>query len=156
MITTQEGDSLSLVCLQILPSHPHHQVDEKTAKWTITGSKPVDSSFKIHSWSKNSAENHFRREISIENNVHSNLSVATRSIVLDPLERSENRMNFECGSAIDGKTSVEVAVVYPPTFTIRRIPAFGIPVVEGMRIALVNIFLNRFACVECEVLTCLY
>ena len=139
MITAQEGDSLSLVCLQILPSH-RHQVDEETAKWTIAGSKPVvDSSFKIHSWSKNSAENHFRREISSENNFHSNLSVATRSIVLDPLERSENPMNFECGSTTDGKTSVEVAVVYPPTFTIRRIPAFGIPVVEGMRIALVSI-----------------
>jgi hypothetical protein len=121
------------------------------AKWSITGSKPVDSYLKIHSWSKNSADDHLHKEISLEskleNNIHSNLSVATRSIVLDSLERSENPMNFECESMIDEKTSekslVKVDVVYPPTFTIRRIPAFGIPVVEGMRIALVNMFLAK-------------
>ncbi len=150
MITAQEGDSLSLICLQILSSHLRHQVNEEMAKWSIMGSKPVDSSLKIHSWSKNSADDHLHKEISfeskLENNVHSNLSVATRSIVLDSLERSENPMNFECESMIDEKTSekslVKVDVVYPPTFTIRRIPAFGIPVVEGMRIALVNMFFS--------------
>ena len=65
--------------------------------------------------------------------------IATRTIRIDSLERSVNPIDLECvadTSVDDGdkvtrrreNLVVSVEVNYPPTFTIRRTPAFGVPV----------------------------
>jgi len=141
VISAQEGDSLSLTCLQILPND---LVNDGAAEWSVLGSNPANSFFKVHSVTKDSGNLERTQKSETESENDSNTAVATRSIVTDPLERSDDPLRFTCqsGDAISddvivGATFVDVDVVYPPTFTIRRVPAFGVPVVEGMRISMV-------------------
>ena len=132
MITVQEGDSVSLTCLQTLPNN---SVNEGPAKWTVHGSKPSNSLFKMHSLTANFEEEHLGTHFD-----GLNVSVATRTILTDPFERSDDPLRYTCLSddVIGGATFVDVDVVYPPTFTIRRVPAFGVPVIVGMRISMVS------------------
>ncbi len=52
--------------------------------------------------------------------------------------RESARERLRCESALvrGDVTGVAVAVDHPPTFTIRRTPAFGMPVAEGMTVSL--------------------
>ena len=140
----QEGDALTLTCLEILT--PGRAVNDEAAKWTFPASDPANSFFKVHSWPEVSTDHPgFRRKWSsvdadeLLTPDRFNLSVATRTLLLDPLERSDDPERIVCGSVNGGSTSIDVDVVYPPTFTIRRVPAFGIPVVEGMKISMVSL-----------------
>ena len=125
VITAQEGDSLSLTCL----SNVSTSNIESAAKWKT--SSLAASSFKVYSWPDKHPTTDNGHPPSF------NESLVAQTITLDPLERSENPLKFECRSATNSE-SVTVDVTFPPTFTIRRVPGFGIPVVEGMRISLVR------------------
>ena len=149
MIVAQEGDALTLTCLEMIL--PGRVVNDDAAAWAVPVSNPANSIFKIHSFPEVSSD--FRRKSSVGDvttvdelmtSDRRNLSVATRTLVLDPLERADDPERLVCGSVDVGSTSVDVDVVYPPTFTIRRVPAFGIPVVEGMKISMVRYFLKMF------------
>jgi len=125
VIIAQEGDSISLTCLSRVSTS---KIDS-AAKWKT--SSAAASSFKVYSW----PDKH--RGTDNEHSSTFNESLVAQTITLDPLERADNPLNFECESATNTQI-VTVDVNFPPTFTIRRVPGFGIPVVEGMRISLVR------------------
>ena len=123
MITAQEGESLTLTCLEISTERSGFEL---STPWS-TGSKPIESVLQVHTWPTEETQQQQRQH------------VVSRSLVIDSLERSDGPIHFECKSSKQETEVVIVDVNFPPTFTIRRVPAFGIPVVEGMRISLVKI-----------------
>jgi hypothetical protein len=124
VITAQEGDSLALTCLHASTSP---KTGDAVPAWKVAGSKPADSSLELHE---------------LPSDGGFNVTVSTRTIRFDPLERSDAPLRLDCAAVAGSDARVTVDVAFPPTFTIRRVPAFGIPVVEGMKISMVrNIFL---------------
>ena len=133
VITAQEGESLTLNCLEISTEKSGFEL---STPWS-TGSKPIESVLQVHPWPTEESQQQQQQQ---QQQSHvATAHVVSRSLVIDSLERSDWPIYFECKSSKQETEIVIVDVNFPPTFTIRRVPAFGIPVVEGMRISLVKI-----------------
>ena len=133
MITAQEGESLTLTCLEISTEKSGFEL---STPWS-TDSKPIESVLQVHPWPTEESQQQQQQQ---QQQSHvATAHVVSRSLVIDSLERSDWPIHFECKSSKQETEIVIVDVNFPPTFTIRRVPAFGIPVVEGMRISLVKI-----------------
>ena len=127
VLRIKEKSSAKVLCAVVVP-------DNRSSRSLSWSSKTSEGSSKTSPGSSSSmspldVSSQFSKKVFIQNE---NGVVGYKNFVtLRDVERSSNGAELAC--AYDGgeKAAVTVHVEYPPTFTIHRVPAFGIPVVEG-------------------------
>ena len=127
--TVQEGESLTLLCGVII----NKEKEENSAlQWALEQSEDnneVDNQDLLN----RDGLSQETYEYFIQNNDH--LVGALSSATLSPVDRGSNLARVSCSSQSDIADLV-INVEYPPTFTLKRTPGFGIPILEGMTVSL--------------------
>ena len=123
VITASEGDDVDLACAIIVRKQNVRDGAKSVLRWTSKTAQVEGLDL-----SRQETAEHF-----VQNNDEV-LGFVTTLELLD-VDRDLNRADLSC-SAHFGVASFTLEVEYPPTFTIKRVPGFGIPVLSGMTVSL--------------------